>query len=142
MDIQNIEDLVELIKSLKRKGDLEGAKNILLQCVEFMDLHYGAEDQKPPWYHEQLGVIYRKLGQLDIGNDFSRKSDEIILHNFYIQALKVNALEDWIRADCYPNGPVITKKVLDAAQRLYKEGAATVLKKLLLESSNATSVSK
>ncbi len=142
MEIQNIEELVELIKSLKRRGDLEGAKNILHQCVEFIDLHYGPEDQKPPWYHQQLGIIYRKLGLVETGTYFSRKSDEIILNNFRIHALQVNALEDWIRVKYYPNGPVITKKVLDAAHRLYKENGKQVLDKYLLESNNAIACSK
>ena len=142
MNIKNIEELVELIKSLKRKGDLEGAKNILLQCVEFVDLHYGVEDQKPPWYHEQLGIVLRKLGEVDLGNNYIRLSDQIIMQNLRIHIMQVYEMDDRIRADCYPNGPVITKKALEAAQRLYKEGDETVLNKFLLEGSNSTSVSK
>lgn len=142
MDIQNIEELVDLIKSLKRSGDLEGAKNILLQCVEFMDSHFGPNDKKPPWYHAQLGIVLRKLGETDLGNSYSKKADEIILHNLRIHIMQVYEMSDQTRKDCYPNGPVITKKALEAAQRLYKKGATTVLNQFLLEGSKAISVSR
>lgn len=140
MEIQNIEELVELIKSLKRKGDLEGAKNILLQCVDFMDSHFGINDKKPPWYHEQLGIVFRKLGEVDLGNNYTRMADQIILHNLRIHIMQVYEMDPKTRTSCYPNGPVITKTEVEAAQRLYKEGAMTILNKFLLEGTKDTSV--
>jgi len=57
----NYIDLVESIKELKRNGNYEQAKELLVRCVEETE----KEDKLngwgvAPWYYEQLAIIYRK----------------------------------------------------------------------------------
>jgi tetratricopeptide (TPR) repeat protein len=54
---------VEPVKQLKREGRLEEAEVLLLECVDAVEAQARAEDRPvAPWYYEQLGIVYRKLG--------------------------------------------------------------------------------
>jgi tetratricopeptide (TPR) repeat protein len=54
---------VEPIKKLKREGRLAEAEELLLDCVDAVEAEARAEGTPvAPWYYEQLGIVYRKLG--------------------------------------------------------------------------------
>jgi hypothetical protein len=54
---------VEPVKQLKREGRLKEAEALLLECVDAVEAEASVEGSPvAPWYYEQLGVVYRKLG--------------------------------------------------------------------------------
>lgn len=58
-------DWVEPVKTLKRQGKINEAERILNACIEAAEREskltsYGV----PPWYYEQLAIIYRKQDRL------------------------------------------------------------------------------
>ena len=54
---------VEPVKQLKREGRLKEAEALLLECVDAVEAQASIEGSPvAPWYYEQLGIVYRKLG--------------------------------------------------------------------------------
>jgi hypothetical protein len=54
---------VETIKQLKREGRLAEAEELLLECVDAVEAKARTKRTPvAPWYYEQLGIVYRKLG--------------------------------------------------------------------------------
>jgi tetratricopeptide (TPR) repeat protein len=54
---------VEPVKQLKREGRLKEAEALLLECVDAVEAQARVEGSPvAPWYYEQLGIVYRKLG--------------------------------------------------------------------------------
>ncbi len=54
------------VRRLKRVGDLDGAKELLLRLVDATEAEAAAEGEGcgvDPWYYEQLAMIYRKKKQ-------------------------------------------------------------------------------
>ena len=54
---------VEPVKQLKREGRLKEAEALLVECVDAVEAEASVEGSSvAPWYYEQLGIVYRKLG--------------------------------------------------------------------------------
>jgi hypothetical protein len=54
---------VEPVKQLKREGRLAEAEELLLECIDAVEAQARTEGGPvAPWYYEQLGIVYRKLG--------------------------------------------------------------------------------
>ena len=65
--------------------------------------------QLPPFYYEQLGIIFRKLKQPELGEKYTRLFEDVMIQNYFIQRKRIEADPD--AKKYYPKGPVITKKL-------------------------------
>jgi tetratricopeptide (TPR) repeat protein len=118
MDNNGIQDLTERIEDLKRTGKYAEARLILEQVVAEIDNNYDPEDTRPPWYHQQLGIVLRKLGFKEEAKVCIAQADEIVIRNYINHSKIIYEMPIEIRMTYYPNGPVVTKKVLESAARL------------------------
>ncbi|MGB4594496.1 MAG: hypothetical protein WBI14_01140 [Anaerolineaceae bacterium] len=118
MDTNSIQDFTENIEHLKRTGKYMEARLILEQIVSERDNSSDQEDTRPPWYHQQLGIVLRKLGFKEEAKVRITQADEIVIRNFINHSKIIYEMPNEIRMAYYPNGPVVTKKVLESAARL------------------------
>jgi len=59
-------EYLEEVGRLKRTGDMERARSLLLDLVEATESESRATGWGvPPWYYEQLAIIYRKAEDYD-----------------------------------------------------------------------------
>lgn len=65
---------VEPVKQLKREGRLAEAEELLLECIDAVEAQARAEGGPvAPWYYEQLGIVYRKLGDKAASEAIARR---------------------------------------------------------------------
>lgn len=105
---------------MKRSGNYAKARVILEQVVAWLDENIPSGEKKPPWYHEQLGIVLRRLGESAEAKRRTAEADQIVIYNFILHIQDVYNLPVEIRMRYFPNGPVITKNILDSAKRLHK----------------------
>lgn len=120
MENISIQDLVDLINGLKRNGDLDGARNILVQTISYLETSYNPNDVIPPWYYKQLSIVLKKQGFKDESIRVKQLYDEIVVRNFMIGEERIKKEPESIQKMYWPNGPVITKKVIESAKRLLR----------------------
>ena len=64
-------DHVDRVKELKRCGHLEEAARLLARLIDAVEAEGHAMGQKwkvPPWYYEQLGIVFRKMKRRDLSD--------------------------------------------------------------------------
>lgn len=58
---------VEAVKQLRRAGDEDAAAGLLLRLIDAVEreaaVPLAGRGMLPPWYYEQLAIIYRKHGR-------------------------------------------------------------------------------
>jgi len=55
---------VEEVKQLKREGKLAEAEKLLLRLIKAVEAQAQIDKLSlAPWYYEQLGIVYRKMGE-------------------------------------------------------------------------------
>lgn len=114
----SILDLVEKVKQLKREGDYLTASKILFYCTDWIDCHAFPDNQKPPWYFEQLGIVLKKLGNIELAEYYTNRYDEIVIYNHIIQARNIDPVSSDVDKTYYPKGLPISKTVVISAKRL------------------------
>ena len=114
----SILDLVEKIKQLKRDGDYLAASKILFYCTDWIDSHSFPDNLKPPWYFEQLGIVLKKLENIELAEYYTNRYDEIVIYNHIIQARNIDPVFSDVDKIYYPKGLPITKTVAISAKRL------------------------
>lgn len=132
-DLSNPTWYVEDIKELKRNGDYQKAYELLLQIVYILENTASSDGRIPPWYHEQLSIVLKKLGYKEQAIRVKQIYDEIVITNFIIESGLLARTPIDIRERYYPNGTVITKKVLESAKRLLKTNPELVKSANLLD---------
>jgi hypothetical protein len=120
MEIKSIEEFTKEIEALKHAGNYVAARNILEQTVAWLESHSDPEQKMPPWYFDQLSIVLKKLGEPEEAERRRIQAEEIVLQNYIIHCKQVMDMPKPVRDQCYPNGPVPTKKELEAAKRLLK----------------------
>ena len=61
VDGKHYTEYVELVKRLRRQGELDRAESLLVRLVVAVEEEAKAEKWiVAPWYYEQLAIIYRK----------------------------------------------------------------------------------
>lgn len=136
LEINSIQDLTNLIEELKRRGDYSGAHNILEQTIAYLEDRPCPDERIPPWYHEQLSIVLKKLGHKEEAIRVKQIYDEIVIRNFIIESKRIEKEPKYIRERYWPDGPVITKKVIESAKRLIKTNPALVKAAGLLDHNN------
>lgn len=104
---------------MKREGRLEEARNLLLGCVKWLETNHELDPQTPPWYYEQLAIVYRKLKQNEEANKYTILYEDVVIQNFLHAKNEITKNPKWLRDKYWPDGPVITKEV---ARILEKRG--------------------
>ena len=126
MKKNNIEQLTSQIENLKRAGKYAEARVILEQVVLELDENINPDEIKPPWYHHQLSIVLKKLGAKEEAKKRLDQADEIVIRNFINQSRVIYEMPIEIRSKYYPNGPIVSHKVIDAAARLQKSNPELV----------------
>jgi DNA polymerase-3 subunit epsilon len=123
---------VEVIKSLKREKKYAEARDLLLECVRWLEMNYD-DPRTPPYYYDELSKVYKALGDKTTALDFIRIYEDAVVHNFQIEKKRYQDESQHAKDKYLPHGMPISQDTIKVLLRTNRIGDAMDVSKEFVE---------